>query len=613
VRNSLVDTFVAVQECPFFVFMKLKIISCFFVAIFYSLVSQAQTEKLNWWNPQTSQVPVIEGQAWTKEVKNPYDRLPARAEKLVRDQVWGLSNQSAGLMIRFRANSSQIKIRYTVGGKHALPHMPATGVSGVDLYAVASDGESRWCAGKYAFGDTITYDFKNLEPNDNYHKKGREYRLFLPLYNSVKWLEIGTAEGTEFTPLPLRPDKPIVVYGTSIAQGGCASRPGMAWTAILGRKMDRPLINLGFSGNGRLEKEVVDIMAEIDAKIFVLDCLPNLIIQPDSKLGLTSEDIKNRILATVNTLRSKHPETPIVLAGHAGYTDEGINPQRKHFYLEANETLSEAYRQLKSEGLNNLYLIPKEDFGLDIEGTVDGTHPNDIGMMDYAEGYEKHIRNILHEYKGTVSTTQPITQLRELNNYDWENRHREILELNKKTPPATIIIGNSITHFWGGLPKGPRATGEDSWTSTFGANSRNLGYGWDRIENVLWRIYHGELDGFSTKRIYINIGTNNLHLNTDDEIVEGWKLLIAALKYTQPKAQIIMFGIYPRRQQEQRVAALNEKLVQLTGQTDVGFLDPGVVFLQKGGKIDESLFSDGLHPNAKGYAMLGTAIKAAAK
>jgi GDSL-like Lipase/Acylhydrolase family len=96
------------------------------------------------------------------------------------------------------------------------------------------------------------------------------------LYNSVQWMEIGIQEGTLFNPLPTRKEKPIVVYGTSIAQGGCASRPGMAWPAILGRKLDRPLINLGFSGNGRLEKEVIDLMIEIDAKLFVLDCLPNL-------------------------------------------------------------------------------------------------------------------------------------------------------------------------------------------------------------------------------------------------------------------------------------------------------------------------------------------------
>ena len=79
---------------------------------------------------------------------------------------------------------------------------------------------------------------------------------------------------------------------------------------------------------------------------------------------------------------------------------------------------------------------------------------------------------------------------------------------NKKQPPATVVIGNSITHFWGGLPKGPVAQNDKAWSDTFGKNALNMGYGWDRIENVLWRVYHGELDGFKAKQIFVNIGTN---------------------------------------------------------------------------------------------------------
>lgn len=590
--------------------MKIKVSYLFLLFLFFGNFAFSQSTGFTWWNPKTSEFPVIEGQAWPKELKNPYDRLPARAEKLVREPVWGLSNQSAGLMIRFRSNADSIKIRYTVGGKHALPHMPATGVSGVDLYAISSDGDWRWCAGKYAFNDTISYTFKNLAPNDGYHKLGREYRLFLPLYNSVKWMEIGVQEGSKFTPLAVRPDKPIVTYGTSIMQGACASRPGMAWTAIVGRKLDRPLINLGFSGNGRMESELIDFVGEIDAKIYILDCLPNLIIQPDSKTSIPADQVKKRILDGVRALRKKRPGIPIVLTEHAGYTDENINAQRKNYYQEVNQILQEAFSQLKSEGLQEIYTIPKADFGQDIETTVDGTHQTDLGMMRYAEGYEKHIRKILHEEAGDIVTTKPRTQLRELNNYDWEARHSAILELNKKSSPKTVVIGNSITHFWGGLPKGPRATGGDSWDATFGKTGvANIAYGWDRIENVLWRVYHGELDGFDASQIFINIGTNNLQYNTDEEIAAGWQFLIDAIKYRQPKASILMIGIYPRRQQEQRVATLNTRLAQLTGSNDVQYLDPGTVFLQKDGKIDESFFSDGLHPNAKGYSVLGEKIK----
>ncbi|GHB61346.1 SGNH/GDSL hydrolase family protein [Persicitalea jodogahamensis] len=557
-----------------------------------------------WWNPSEATFPVLEGKVWPKDTKDFYDRLPARAENKIRKAVWNLSQESAGQMLRFRANSDQIKVRYVTEGRHNLPHMAKTGASGLDLYAISSDGDGLWCAGKFAFGDTIEYHFRNLEPNDAYHKLGREYRLYLPLYDAVKWLEIGIPDSTLFTPLPVRPDLPIVVYGTSIAQGACASRPGMAWPTILSRNMDRPLINLGFSGNGRLEPEVLTMVSEIEAKVYILDCLPNLVNQEDYPL----DTVQNRILEAVRMLRQKHPNTPIVLAEHAGYTDEAINPTSRKRFSEPNEVLRQAFAQLQSEGNRELYLIPRKDFNQDVETMVDGTHPNDLGMMRYAEGYEKNLRQILHEPQGEVSTTRPIIQMREPGNYDWDARHREILRMNRENPPEVLMIGNSITHFWGGLPKGPRARGADSWEKVLDPqNTRNLGYGWDRIENVLWRVYHGELDGYAAKQIYVMIGTNNFHLNTDEEILTGWRLLIDAIRQRQPTATLTMVGVYPRRQQEKRVQELNQRLAALTQEMGVKYLDSGKVLLKADGTIDESLFTDGLHPNEEGYRRLSGA------
>jgi lysophospholipase L1-like esterase len=590
--------------------MPFRILFICFLLLIKSSYSFSQTDSTRWWNPQSAAFTVLEGQAWPKEVKNPYDRLPERAEKNVRKEVWNLSRQSAGLMIRFRSNSSRIKVRYQVNGAHSLPHMPATGVSGVDLYAVSSDGDKLWCAGKYAFKDTISYDFQNLNPNDQYHKHGREYRLYLPLYNSVKWLEIGVEQNAEFTALPVRPDKPIVAYGTSIMQGACASRSGMAWTSILSRNMDRQLINLGFSGNGRLEKEVLDMVAELEASVYILDCLPNLTIPTDATYNMTAEEVSTRIRNAVHLLKKKHPATPVVLAGHPGCTDGGINPTRRNYCQEANTVLIETFTQLKAEGIQELYLIPSEDFEQGIETMVDGTHPTDLGMTLYAQGYEKHLRPILKESAGKIVTTIPRTQLRELNNYDWEIRHGEILSLNRTNPPKIVLMGNSITHFWGGTPKGPRAVSDISLINTFGKSKvTNSGYGWDRIENVLWRVHHGELDGYLANQLFVNIGTNNLQYNTDEEIVAGWEQLIQAIKQRQPTAELWMLGIYPRRNQEDRVSNLNSKLARLCGDKNVRYMNPGKVFLMDDGKINESLFSDGLHPNDKGYQLLGAAIK----
>ncbi len=581
--------------------MSSRILS-FVVFLLFAFTSVfAQEVSYTWWNPSKSEFPVLEGQAWHKEVQNPYDRLPARAEKAVREDVWKLSHNSAGLMLRFRSNAKEIVVRYTVSGSRAMHHMPATGVSGVDLYAVNADGKWLWCAGRYSMGDTIEYRFRGLEPNDSYHEKGREYRLYLPLYNSVQWMEIGVPATAAFNPLPVRKEKPIVVYGTSIAQGGCASRPGMAWPAILGRLMDRPVINLGFSGNGRLEPEIISLISEIDAKLFVLDCLPNL----SASDATLSAQVKNKVTESVKRLRQKSATTPILLAEHCGFSDEGIHPGNRQSYQALNAAQREAYQQLKSTGYNQVYLLAKEEIGLSPDATVDGIHPNDIGMQDYASGYETSIRQILDEPKGELTTTIPCIQNRDAKVYDWDQRHQEILAMNKVTPPRIVFLGNSITHFWGGEPKNSVINGEDSWNEVMRPlGVRNFGYGWDRVENVLWRVYHDELSGYQASQVVILIGTNNRGLNTNEQILDGLQFLVQAIKDRQPGADILMLGIYPCRKDEQRITELNRGIVKVAGEMNVNYLDPGRVLLDGNGKIDETLFTDGLHPNAEGYRRL---------
>lgn len=558
-----------------------------------------------WWNPVGDKIPAIEGQGWPGEVANPYDRLPTRAEKTVRPSVWSLSRNAAGLMIRFRSNAERIVVRYQVAGSLNMPHMPSTGVSGVDLYAKDSDGKWLWSNARYSFGDTIVYQFSGLRPNDGYHDKGREYRLYLPLYNTVKWMEIGVADSSLFSPLPVRREKPIVTYGTSIMQGACASRPGMAWTTIMGRMLDRPLINLGFSGNGRLEPELIGLMSEIDAKLYILDCLPNLVNPRD----FPRDEVEKLIIEAVRQLRKAHPDTPILLADHAGYTDGLLNPVRFKDYSEVNDMNHQAFAWLKSEGVQEIYLLTREEIGLSPDAMVDGTHPTDLGMQQYAEAFETVIRVILNQPVGVASTAKPCTQYREPGMYDWEARHETLLALNEKDPPRTVFIGNSITHYWGGEPAHPLRRGEDSWKAVLDPlGTRNFGFGWDRVENVLWRIYHDELDGYEAERVILNIGTNNLHLNTDEEILEGIELVIRAIKVRQPKAEILILGLYPRRELEGRVSALNLKYAQLAGKLNTRYADPGATLLKGDGRIDEALFTDGLHPNAEGYRRIANRL-----
>ncbi len=567
-------------------------------------VKSQQKGTLKWWNPETASFPVLQGQAWPGETEHFYDRLPLRAKEKVRKPVWGLSKDAAGLALRFRSNASRIVVRYGVSGNLALPHMPATGVSGTDMYAKDSQGRWMWVRGRWDFRnrDTVVFTFSGIRPNDLYHTMGREYRLYLPLYNHVTWLEIGVSDTTLFEPLPVRPERPIVVYGTSIAQGACASRPGMAWSNLLERSLDRPVINLGFSGNGKLEKELIGLIGEIDARLYILDCLPNM-----TAPRFTNEQVRERIIASVTTLQSRHPQTPILLVEHDGYSDGVVQPEREKSYADINKVMEKTFAELKTMGKKNLFLLTREEIAQNINTMVDGTHSSDAGMLHYARAYEKAIRAILQEPKGILSTTIPVTQYREPANYDWEKRHQRILKENRDNPPRIVFLGNSITHYWGGVQGCHFQRGQASWDKHLAPKGvRNMGFGWDRIENVLWRVNHDELDGYDAGLVILLMGTNNLHLNNDEEILAGLSLLIRTIRLHQPKADVLVLGILPRKNMEDRTRLLNLQLARLAGDLNVGYADIGKVLLKDNGTIDPAAFiKDGLHPKAEGYERLG--------
>ena len=338
-------------------------------------------EEIDWYNVKDIGV---EGKGWTN-TKRYFDRLPSKAEGVVRDPVWNLSRHSAGMCMRFVTDSPNIYVRYKLHLETLeMSHMPATGVSGIDLYADNGEGIDRWVSviqpNKQLMDTSIA---KDLAPGS------RRYTMYLPLYNGVDNMEVGVTKDESFRPLTPRKEKPILFYGTSIMHGACASRPGLAFPAILGRRLRRPTINLGFSGNGVMEPEVSDLLAEQDPCVFVIDCLPNM----------NETTVSKRTIPFVKRLRESHDNTPILLVEDRSFTNTLFFPSIKIHHRKSRTALKKAYAELIDSGVRNLFYLDGDHLlGDDGEGATDGSHPNDLGMMRYADAYEPVLRTILKQY-----------------------------------------------------------------------------------------------------------------------------------------------------------------------------------------------------------------------
>lgn len=310
-----------------------------------------------------------------------FDRLPASARASVTPTVWSLSRDSAGMVARFKSDSPAIHVHYKLSKANlAMPHMPATGVSGVDLYARDNDGKWKWVqVARPATQEVKAELIKGLAPGY------REYALYLPLYNGIESLEIGVEKDAKFEGCEPR-DKPIVFYGTSITHGACASRPGMVHTGILGRRLDMPVVNLGFSGNGRMDKAVGDYLIQVDAAAYVIDCLPNM--QP--------KDVAAKCVPLVKQLREARPDTPIILVEDRRFTNDWITPAKYEFHTENHAALRKAYETLQNDGVKGLYYIEGDHlYGDDTEGATDASHASDLGFMRQADIFEPVIRRAL--------------------------------------------------------------------------------------------------------------------------------------------------------------------------------------------------------------------------
>ena len=313
-----------------------------------------------------------------------YERLPSELKGVSRDPVWYLGTNSAGLFIRFRSNSTSIYARWESTYNNSMTHMTDTGTKGLDLYALV-DGQWRHVCSAQPQGKTSERKIiSNMDPVE------REYMLYLSLYDGVKSLEIGVDEGATLDlPAVDRPsrEKPVVMYGTSILQGGCANRPGMAHTNILSRRLDREVINLGFSGNALLDMEIAHLMASVeDPGLFVLDYVPNAW---DYMIDENGEEF-------FRIIRDAHPDVPVLFIEDVIFPHTIFDNAIREEVEKKNEAQKRLYRKLKKAGEKRIYYIGAEGMiGDDGEATVDAIHFTDLGAMRYVEHVLPTIRKAL--------------------------------------------------------------------------------------------------------------------------------------------------------------------------------------------------------------------------
>jgi hypothetical protein len=322
----------------------------------------------------------LEGRGWS-DAPGPYDRLPARAEGAVHELDWRFAQHSAGLAVRFVTDAPEIGARWHLSSTDvAMAHMPLTGVSGVDLYARTGENWS-WLAALRP--GTVLGERNEQRLVIGLSRAPREYSLYLPLYNGVTTVEVGVPGGSSLSAAPARrgPAKPLVFYGTSIPQGGCVSRPGMGYPSIVGRRLDAVTINLGFSGSGRCEPAIVDLLTELDAAAVVVDSLVNM--DP----GIVEE----RMAHLADVFQRQRPRTPLILV------EEAVHPsayaRATTLQTPRSATLQKVFNERNA---GRLYLVKGDMLlGDDGEATVDGIHPTDLGALRMADVLTPFIGRVL--------------------------------------------------------------------------------------------------------------------------------------------------------------------------------------------------------------------------
>lgn len=320
------------------------------------------------------------------DTARPFGRLQAWLEDSVRETLWERSQCSSGIAVRFATNSTRVGVRYLLRLNTHMPHMADTGLKGTDLYIFEEGepkfpGDSRWRhVNTNRPGSEKDSKWNEKIYVENLDGKMHDYMIYLPLYDGVEEMYVLVEDNavvtTGFDRL-IRPEKKIVAYGTSILQGGCASRPGMAATNIISRALNCEVVNLGISGEGKMDFVMARAMAAIpDVDLFLLDPVPN---STEMMCDTLTYDF-------VNILRKARPDVPIVMLEGPLYPYARYDSYFGDYLPRKNAAFRRNYERLKAENPANLYYVDNIMLdGIEDDGTIDGIHLSDLGFKHYAD------------------------------------------------------------------------------------------------------------------------------------------------------------------------------------------------------------------------------------
>lgn len=316
----------------------------------------------------------LRGLAWAKENASRFNRLPVCAQGVVREAVWELARCPAGARLCFRSNTTRVAVRVQLAGLPQHSHFPLTGSAGVTLYIGEPYRSAPW---GIAVPDPTQVAYER-ELVSALPRTMHEFTLYLPLYAALEKLEVGVDAGARFeTPLPPVLPRPVVFYGTSITQGGCASAAGFDFVASAARRLNLDFVNLGFSGNGKGEPEMARLIAEIDAAGFVLDYVANVSVA----------ELRRTLPRFYATLRQAHPHTPIILLSRVEFVRTHALASSRAAHEDQRDAVIHFYSRCRRAGDREVHFVDGSallPYATDA-AQVDGAHPADHGFALMAE------------------------------------------------------------------------------------------------------------------------------------------------------------------------------------------------------------------------------------